>query len=62
MATDIMIKCSGCGKELLGDVYRVDQGSFGDNPVGHFLEEFKFKERIGYFCSLSCCLDNIRSK
>jgi len=47
----IMIKCANCGKGLLGEVYRVDKGSFGDRPIDHFLEEFKLKERIGYFCS-----------
>lgn len=25
---DLVMKCAHCGKELLGDVYRVDQGSF----------------------------------
>jgi len=49
----IIKKCANCGKELLGAVYRVDKGSFGDRPIAHFLEDFKFDKRIGYFC-LSC--------
>lgn len=44
-------RCSDCGKVLDGAVYRIDKGSFGDNPIDHFLEEFNFEERIGYFCS-----------
>ncbi len=51
-------KCANCSKELLGDVYRVDQGSFGDRPLDHFLEDFKFWRRIGYFCSIACCQPN----
>jgi len=57
--TDIIKKCTHCGKELTGDVYRVDKGSFGDKLLSHFLEEFKFKERIGYFCSECLSLSEI---
>ena len=28
MMADLTMKCAHCDKELLGDVYRVDQGSF----------------------------------
>ena len=47
----LIIKCVNCGEELLGDVYRVDKGSFGDRPFDHVFEEFKFDKHIGYFCS-----------
>lgn len=50
MGDTITIRCANCGKELLGDVYRVDKGSFGDRPIDHFLQDFKFDKRIGYFC------------
>ena len=40
MMADLILKCAHCGKELLGDVYRIDQGSFGENPIGHFLTEY----------------------
>lgn len=53
MNDTLIKKCANCGEELLGDVYRVDKGSFGDRPIDHFLEDFKFDKRIGYFCS-SC--------
>jgi len=46
----LILKCSGCGRRLTGNVFRIDKGSFGNRPIDHFLEEFKFKERIGYFC------------
>jgi len=47
----IYLKCCRCGKELTGAVYRVDKGSFGSREIDHFLEEFKFDKRVGYFCS-----------
>ena len=49
----LIIKCSKCGKDLNKEkvAYRVDKGSFGDNPIAHFLEDFKFDERIGFFCA-----------
>ena len=54
------IKCASCGKELVGDVYRVDKGSFGKREIDHFLENFKFKKRIGYFCS-KCLAKGLRT-
>ena len=49
-----MMKCKNCGKELTGNAYRLDKGTFGVRAINHFLEEFKFKKHIGYFCSLVC--------
>lgn len=47
----LMLKCSGgCGRELTGVVYRVDKGRFGDSPVDHFTENFKFEKRVGFYC------------
>ena len=62
MMADLILKCAHCGKELLGDVYRVDQGSFGEKSIGHFLEEFKFWRRIGYFCSIKCLLEKLKRR
>ena len=47
----MFLKCKSCGKTLTGVVYRVDKGSFGSREIDHFLEQFKFEERVGYFCS-----------
>ena len=62
MMADLIMKCSHCGKELTGDVYRITKGFFGDKPIDHFLEEFKFKKHLGYFCSIKCLLEKLERR
>ena len=42
MMADLLMKCAHCGKELLGDVYRVDQARLAISLLATFLRNLSF--------------------